>query len=61
MSEGELPHMWRTAAIIKTLLMEGKDSVRTDSYRSISLGACLGKLLEMIIVDRMAYILEEKG
>ena len=56
----ELPRAWRLAIII-TLLKEGKDPELTSSYRPISLTACLGKLLEKIIADRLTYILESKG
>ena len=47
-----LPGKWLTA-IIRTLLKEGKDPKETSSYRPISLTACLGKLLEKIIADRL--------
>ena len=54
----EVPRSWRTA-VIKTLLKDGKDPELTASYRPIS--ACLGKILEKIITDRMTYILESRG
>ena len=60
MNGAELPRNWRIAIII-TLLKEGKDPELTSSYRPISLTACLGKLLEKIIADRLTYILESRG
>ena len=59
-SGDEIPQKWRTA-IIKPLLKDGKDPGITTSYRPISLTACLGKLLEKIVVDRLNHLLEEKG
>ena len=55
-----IPANWRTA-VIKTLLKEGKDPKITSSYRPISLTACLGKLMEKIVADRMTYVLENRG
>ena len=55
-----LPGKWLTA-IIRTLLKEGKDPKETSSYRPISLTACLGKLLEKIIADRLTYVMESRG
>ena len=55
-----IPANWRTA-VIKTLLKEGKDPKITSSYRPISLTACLGKLMEKIVADRLTYVLENQG
>ena len=54
-----IPRKWKTA-IIKPLLKEGKDPNLTTSYRPISLTACLGKILEKIVADRLIYILESR-
>ena len=56
----EIPQKWRTANI-KTLLKDGKDPEKTESYRPISLTSCLGKLLEKIVADRLSHILESRG
>ena len=56
----EIPQKWRKATI-KTLLKEGKDPESTESYRPISLTACLGKLLEKIVADRLSHIMETRG
>ena len=59
--EGEgIPTKWRTA-IIKPLLKGGKDPKLTVSYRPISLTACMGKLLEKMVADRMLHILEDRN
>ena len=57
---GGIPSTWRTA-IIKTMLKEDKDPKDPISYRPISLTACLGKILEKIIANRLIYILEDRG
>jgi len=56
----EIPQRWRRANI-KTLLKDGKDPAKTDSYRPISLTSCLGKLLEKIVADRLSHMLEARG
>ena len=55
-----IPSKWRTATI-KALLKEGKDPKDPTSYRPISLTACLGKILEKIIANRLISVLEERG
>ena len=57
---GPIPANWVTA-IIKTLLKDGKDPKITSSYRPISLTACMGKLMEKIVADRLTYVLEKRG
>ena len=54
-----IPRRWRTA-IIKPLLKDGKDPKFTTSYRPISLTACLGKVLEKIVADRLLFTLEAR-
>ena len=57
--DGEpIPQRWRTA-VIKPLLKEGKDPKSPGSWRPISLTACLGKILEKIIADRLSAFMEE--
>ena len=59
--DGEgIPRKWRTA-IIKPLLKDGKDPKQTTSYRPISLTACMGKLLEKMVADRLIYVLEDRN
>ena len=58
-ANSELPRNWR-AAVIRPLLKDGKDPELTSPYRPISLTACLGKILENIIADRLAFILEDR-
>ena len=53
----EIPQKWRTATI-KPLLKDGKDPALPSSYRPISLTACLGKILEKIVANRLSYFLE---
>jgi hypothetical protein len=48
-------------ALIKPLLMDGKDPTLTSSYRPISLTVCLRKVMEKMIADRLSNILEERG
>ena len=56
----ELPQWWRTS-IIKPLLKDGKEPEHPESYRPISLTACIGKLLEKIIADRLKDYLENNN
>jgi ribonuclease HI/exonuclease III len=55
----EIPSKWLTA-IIKPLLKEGKDQKKTISYRPVSLTACLGKILEKMVADRLMHVLESR-
>ena len=52
-----IPQRWRTA-VIKPILKEGKDPKSPGSWRPISLTACLGKILEKIIADRLTSYME---
>ena len=47
--------------MLKSLLKERKDPKITSSYRPISLTACMGKLMEKIVADRLTYVLEDRG
>ena len=53
----EIPHKWRVATI-KPLLKDGKDPAFPSSYRPISLTACLGKVMEKIVANRLGKFLE---
>ena len=53
----QIPQRWRTA-VIKPLLKEGKDPKAPGSFRPIALTACLGKLLEKIVADRLSAFME---
>ena len=52
-----IPQRWRTA-VIKPLLKEGKDPKSPGSWRPIALTACLGKILEKTIADRLSSFME---
>ena len=56
-NEEPIPQKWRTANI-KPLLKEGKDPKDPGSWRPISLTACLGKIMEKIIADRLTSYME---
>ena len=53
----QIPQKWRTATI-KPLLKDGKDPSLPSSYRPISLTACLGKILEKTIANKLSHFLE---
>ena len=46
--------------MIKPLLKEGKDPKLPGYFRPIALKACLGKLLEKIIANRLSAFMEDK-
>ena len=59
--DGEgIPTKWRMV-IIKPLLKDGKDPKDTVSYRPISLMACMGKVMEKMVADRLVYTLEDRN
>ena len=47
--------------MIKPLLKEGKDPKSPGSFRPIALTACLGKLLEKIITNRLSVFMEDNN
>ena len=53
----QIPQKWRTATI-KPLLKDGKVPSLPSSYRPISLTACLGKILEKTIANKLSHFLE---
>ena len=55
-----IPQRWRTA-VIKPLLKEGKEPKPPGSFRPIALTACLGKLLEKIIANRLSAFMEDNN
>ena len=59
-SEGRVPQTWRLSRIVP-LLKKGKDSSEISSYRPISLTSVLGKWLERILTDRLAFVVEKNG
>jgi hypothetical protein len=59
-SEGEFRKEWRRATVIPILKL-GKNPTNTESYRSISITSCLGKILERIINKRLVYVLESRN
>ncbi|RKL11218.1 hypothetical protein BFJ70_g16427 [Fusarium oxysporum] len=59
--DGELPVQWRGAKIIP-LKKLGKDNYKVaKSWRPISLLSTLGKILEAVIADRIAYAVDTFG
>ena len=57
---GIFPAAWKEAIIIP-ILKKGKDSMKKNSYRPISLLSCLGKTLERIINKRLMCHLENNN
>ena len=56
---GWCPQAWRTATIVPFFEKE-KDPQAVISYRSIALTSTIGKLLELLIVNRFSWWLEAK-
>ena len=51
------PDAWKEAIVIP-LPKPGKDHSNPEHYRPITLSSCLGKLLEKMVVKRLAWLLE---
>ena len=53
-----IPYEW-LKAVIRPLLKDGKEPKYTTSWRPISLIACLGKVLEKLVADRLLFWMEK--
>ena len=54
---GHFPDTWKLAQIIP-ILKPGKDPMRAESYRPISLLSCLSKVMEKMVCKRLTHYLE---
>jgi len=54
------PQVWKHARVI-SILKPGKDPALLSSYRPISLLDTIGKLFEKILLDRILYVVNERG
>jgi len=57
---GKFPSKWNDAHIIP-IFKNGKEKSKPESYRTISLLSCTGKLLERIINKRLVWHLESNN
>ncbi|KAJ0169404.1 hypothetical protein K1T71_014991 [Dendrolimus kikuchii] len=57
---GYIPHSWKTQIIIP-ILKPGKDPLDPNSYRPIALSSVLAKIMEMLIKNRLEWIVENQG
>ena len=57
---GVVPSMWKEAQVIP-LPKPGKDKSDPKSYRPISLTSHVGKLLEVMVKNRLEHVLESNG
>ena len=55
---GKLPQQWKIASIVPLRKGGRRDWTQTKSYRPISLLATLGKNLEAVVAERLAYLAE---
>jgi hypothetical protein len=55
---GTLPQQWRSAKIIPLKKPNKDDYTRAKAWRSISLPSTLGKLLEVVVVERISIAVE---
>lgn len=58
---GQLPKAWKEAKIVPLRKGEGRDYTKAGNYRPISLLSSLGKALELVIAERIAYLVESQG
>lgn len=56
---GKVPKDWKMAKIVPLQKPKRKDYTVTNNYRPISLLPTLGKALESLIAERIAYLVEE--
>ena len=61
LSTGRLPKVWKEAKIIPLKKGDRRDYTKATNYRPISLLSSLGKALELVIAERIAYIAESQG
>ena len=57
---GEVPEEWKVG-LICPILKPDKDPQLVNSYRPISLLSCVSKVMEKMVHERLAYIVESKN
>ena len=57
----EVPNTLKSGIIIPVYKGSGRDPVKTDSYRGVTLSSVLAKMLEMLVLGRMRDLLREAG
>lgn len=57
---GKIPIAWKQSVIVP-ILKPGKDPSDPSNYRPIALTSQLGKTMERMVTERLAYVLESKG
>ena len=57
---GQVPTAWKLGQLIP-FPKAGKDPGLVESYRPVCLLACLGKLVDRIVMTRLNFIAEQKG
>ena len=57
--QGQVPQCWKEARMIP-VLKKGKNKIKPDSYRPISLTSCVCKTMERIINQRLQWYLESE-
>ena len=55
---GEMPRQFKKADLVP-ILKPMKDALKADSYRSISLLSCVGKVYEKIVYKKFRYYVEQ--
>ncbi|KAJ6436838.1 reverse transcriptase [Purpureocillium lavendulum] len=61
LGSGELPEQWRSARIIPLKKPDKDDYTAARAWRPISLLSTLGKVLEAVVAERVAYAVETHG
>ena len=61
LSTGKLPEAWKVAKIVRLRKGEGRDYTKAANYRPISLLSTLGKALELVVAERISYLVETQG
>ncbi len=58
--KGKLPTGWKESVIIP-IRKPGKDQSNPKNYRPIALTSHIGKIMERMITERIAFYLESRG
>ena len=56
---GKVPREWKIAKIVSLQKSKRKDYTIANNYRPISLLPTLGKALESLVAERIAYLVEK--
>ena len=57
----EIPSLMKSGIITPVYKRHGRDPLKTDSYRGVTLSSVIAKLLELLLLNRMRDMLSDAG